>query len=38
LVHVDGRVDGTGECQDCGFCLLLAGLVDLPEAVDDSLP
>jgi hypothetical protein len=25
---MDGRVEGTGECQACGFCLLLAGLVE----------
>ena len=36
LVHLDGRVEGTGECQDCGFCLLLAGLVDLPAPPDDG--
>lgn len=25
-VHVDGRVEGDGECLWCGFCLLVAGL------------
>ena len=29
--HLDGTVDGTGECMCCGFCLL-AGLVELPSA------
>lgn len=23
-VHVDGTVEGTGECLWCGFCLLIA--------------
>jgi len=26
--RVDGRIDGGGDCHGCGFCLLLAGLVD----------
>ena len=26
--HLDGRVDGGGDCHGCGFCLLLAGLVE----------
>jgi hypothetical protein len=32
-VYLDGRVAGTGDCQGCGFCLLLAGLVDLPATL-----
>ena len=27
-LRVDGSVEGTGDCVDCGFCLLLAGLVE----------
>ncbi len=27
--HMDGRVEGGGDCHGCGFCLLLAGLVEL---------
>ena len=27
-VRVDGRIEGSGDCQGCGFCLLLAGLVE----------
>jgi hypothetical protein len=27
--HLDGRVDsGGGDCHGCGFCLLLAGLME----------
>jgi len=29
--HLDGRVEGTADCHGCGFCLLLAGLVDVTE-------
>jgi hypothetical protein len=28
--RLDGTVDGAGDCHSCGFCLLLAGLIDLP--------
>ena len=37
LVHMDGRVEGTGECQACGFCLLLAGLVEFPAPTSRDL-
>ena len=30
--HVDGRVEGGGDCHGCGFCLLLAGLVEASPA------
>jgi hypothetical protein len=29
-LRVDGSVVGTGDCTGCGFCLLLAALVDAP--------
>jgi hypothetical protein len=29
-VRVDGTIEGTGDCLGCGFCLLIAGLVDAP--------
>jgi hypothetical protein len=28
--RADGSTVGSGDCHGCGFCLLLAGLVDLP--------
>jgi hypothetical protein len=28
-------VHGTGDCHGCGFCLLLAGLIDLDRAAAD---
>ena len=31
---LDGRVAGTGDCHGCGFCLLLADLVDTLAAED----
>ncbi len=33
-LHLDGRVDGGGDCHGCGFCLLLAGLVELVSAAE----
>ncbi len=30
--HMDGRVEGSGDCHGCGFCLLLAGLVEFSPA------
>ena len=36
--HLDGRVDSGGDCHGCGFCLLLAGLVEVcgPQGPDDA--
>jgi hypothetical protein len=31
-LRIDGTVDTTGDCLGCGFCLLIAGLVELPLA------
>jgi hypothetical protein len=28
--RLDGGVEGTGDCLGCGFCLLIAGLVEFP--------
>jgi hypothetical protein len=32
--HMDGRVEGSGNCHSCGFCLLLAGLVERARVLD----
>ena len=32
-LRVDGRVEGTGDCQGCGCCLLSTGLVELQQPV-----
>ena len=31
IQRLDGTLEGSGDCVSCGFCLLLAGLVERPE-------
>jgi hypothetical protein len=32
-LRTDGSTAGSGDCHGCGFCLLLAGLVEVPGAL-----
>ncbi|HWC68075.1 MAG TPA: hypothetical protein VG478_08425 [Acidimicrobiales bacterium] len=34
--RLDGSVEGGGDCLGCGFCLLLAGLLDIPTPSVDG--
>jgi hypothetical protein len=36
VVRVDGTLEGSGDCVGCGFCHLIAGLVEPASTAPDA--